>query len=134
MRQLRKWRDVLIEDLAADHDAAVGFLQAVLADYQIYEDPAALMSALRAVMDAQGGISELAKQTGINPQTLLEVLSCEVAPRVDMLVTILTALGYRLSIEPMENENFRSECVDVDTRVALSEDIKPNMALAPDNK
>ena len=39
MRQLRKWRDVLIEDLTADHDAAIVFLQAVLEDYQIYGDP-----------------------------------------------------------------------------------------------
>ena len=134
MRKLRKWRDVLIEELTADHEAAIGFLQAVLEDYQIYGDPAALVSALRAVIDAQSGISELAKRTGMDPQTLLEVLSCEAAPRVDMLVTILTALGCRLSIEPLENEDFRSARVGVDTRVALSEGIKPNMALATDNK
>ena len=134
MRKLRKWRDVLIEEFTADHEAAIGFLQAVLADYQIYGDPAALVSALRAVIDAQGGISELAKRTGMDPQTLLEVLSCEAAPRVDMLVTILTALGCRLSIEPLENEDFRSARVGVDTRVAPSEGIKPNMALATDNK
>ena len=134
MRKLRKWRDVLIEEFTADHKAAIGFLQAVLEDYQIYGDPAALVSALRAVIDAQGGISELAKRTGMDPQTLLEVLSCEAAPRVDMLVTILTALGCRLSIEPLENEDFRSARVGVDTRVAPSEGIKPNMALATDNK
>ena len=134
MRKLRKWRDVLIEELTADHEAAIGFLQAVLEDYQIYGDPAALVSALRAVIDAQSGISELAKRTGMDPQTLLEVLSCEAAPRVDMLVTILTALGCRLSIEPLENEDFRSARVGVDTRVAPSEGIKPNMALATDNK
>ena len=59
MRQLRKWRDVLIEDLATDPEAAIGFLQAVLADYQIYGDPAALVSALRAAIDAQGGSRSL---------------------------------------------------------------------------
>jgi len=134
MRKLRKWRDVLIEDLAADHGAAVGFLQAVLADYQVYGDPAALMSALRAVIDAQGGISELAKRTGMDTQMFLEVLSCESAPRVDMLVTILTALGCRLSIEPLENENFRSARIGVDTRVAPPEPVKPDPALATDNK
>ena len=134
MRKLRKWRDVLIEDLTADHDAAIGFLQAVLADYQIYEDPAALVNALRAVIDAQGGISELAKQTGMEPQVFLEALSCETAPRVDMLVTILTALGCRLSIERLENEDFRSECVSVDSRVATPEGVKPDMVPATDNK
>ena len=134
MRKLRKWRDVLIEELTADHDAAIGFLQAVLADYQTYGDPAALVSALRAVIDAQGGISELAKQTGMDSRTLLEVLSCEAAPRADMLVTILTALGCRLTIEPIENEDFRSANVGVDTQVAPPEGIKPDMALTTDNK
>ena len=134
MRKLRKWRDVLIEDLAADHDAAIGFLQAVLADYQIYGDFGALVSALRAVIDAQGGISELAKQTGIDSQTLLEVLSCDTAPHVDMLVTILAALGCRLSIESMEDKDFRSARVGVDTWVAPPENIEPDSALATDNK
>lgn len=134
MRQLRKWRDVLIEDLAIDHEAAIGFLQAVLADYQIYKDPAALVSALRAVVDAKGGVSELAKQTGMDPQTLLEVLSCEAAPRVDMLITILTALGCRLSIERIENEDARSVSVAMDTTVMPSDGIKSDMPVATDNK
>ena len=134
MRKLRKWRDVLIEDLAADHEAAIGFLQAVLADYQIYGGTGALVSALRAVIDAQGGISKLAKKTGMDPQTLLEMLSCEAAPRVDMLVTILTALGCQLSIEPIENKDFRSAHIGVDTQVAPPEVLKPDTALATDNK
>ena len=134
MRQLRKWRDVLIEELTADRDAVIGFLQAVLEDYQIYRDPAALVSALRAVIEAQGGVSELAKRTGMDTQMLIEVLSCEAAPRVDMLVTILTAFGCRLSIERLENEDFRSARVDVETRVTPPEGIKPDMALATDNK
>jgi DNA-binding phage protein len=134
VRKLRKWRDVLVEEFTADHEAAIGFLQAVLADYQIYGDPAALVSALQAVIDAQGGIPELAKQTGMDPQTLLEVLSCEAAPRVDMLVAILTALGCRLSIEPLENRDFHSASDGVDTRVAPPKDIKPDMARATDNK
>jgi hypothetical protein len=65
---------------------------------------------------------------------LCSTLSCEAAPRVDMLVTILTALGCRLSIEPLKNEDFRSARVGVDTRVAPSEGIKPDMAFATDNK
>ncbi len=134
MRKLRKWRDVLIEELTDDHEATVGFLQAVLADYQIYGDPAALGSALRAVIDAKGGISELAKRTETDPQTLLEVLSSEAAPRVDRLVTILTALGCRLSIESLESEDLRPARVGVDAPVAPPEGIKPDTTLATDNK
>ena len=134
MRKLRKWRDVLIEDLTADHEAAIEFLQAVLVDYQTYGDSAALMSALQAVIDAQGGIPELTKQTGMDPQTLLDALSGEAAPRVDMLLTILAALGYRLSIEPLENTDFHSARVGVDTRIAPPKGIKPDMARVTENK
>ncbi len=86
VRQLRKWRDVPIEELIADHDATIGFLQAVFADYQRYRDPAALVSAFRAVIDAQSGIAEFAKQTGIDSQLLLDMLAGKIAPRVDMLI------------------------------------------------
>ena len=134
MRKLRKWRDVLIEDLTADHEAAIEFLQAVLVDYQTYGDSAALMSALQAVIDAQGGIPELTKQTGMDPQTLLDALSGEAAPRVDMLLTILAALGYRLSIEPLENTDLHSARVGVDTRIAPPKGIKPDMARVTENK
>ena len=70
----------------------------------------------------------------MDPQTLLEALSCEAAPRVDILVTILTALGCRLSIERLENEDFHSAPVGMDTRIAPPEGINPNMALATDTK
>ncbi|MDE0398194.1 MAG: hypothetical protein OXL96_10355 [Candidatus Poribacteria bacterium] len=101
MRKYRKWRDILIEQLAADPTAAIGFLQAVMEDYQVFRNSAAVVSAVQAVIESQGGIAEIAKRASIDPQTLTEVLSSEDAPRVDTLTTILTALGYRLSIEPL---------------------------------
>ena len=42
---------LLIEELTDDREAAIGFLQAVLADYPTYKDPTALVSALRAVIE-----------------------------------------------------------------------------------
>ncbi|MDE0427910.1 MAG: hypothetical protein OXN25_23885 [Candidatus Poribacteria bacterium] len=134
MRKLRKWHDVLIEDLTADREAAIGFLQAVLQDYQIYRNPAALVSALRIVIDAQGGIPKLAKQTEMDPQTLSEVFSYEKPPRLDMLITILTALGCRLSIEPLENKDFCSTSVGIHTRIAPPEGSKSDTALAIDSE
>ena len=101
MRKYRKWRDILIEQLAADPTAAIGFLQAVMEDYQVFWNSVAVVSAVQAVIESQGGIAEIAKRASIDPQTLTEVLSSEDAPRVDTLTTILTALGYRLSIEPL---------------------------------
>jgi DNA-binding phage protein len=104
MREMRNWREYLIERLAADREEAIGFLQAVMEDYQVFRDPAAVVSAVQAVIESQGGIAEVAKRTSTDPQTLTEVLSSEDAPRVDTLTTILTALGCRLSIEPLVEE------------------------------
>ncbi|MDE0681823.1 MAG: hypothetical protein OXI63_02800 [Candidatus Poribacteria bacterium] len=104
MREMRNWREYLIERLAADTEEAIGFLQAVMEDYQVFRNSAAVVSAVQAVIESQGGIAEIAKRASMDPQTLTEVLSSEDAPRVDTLTTILTALGYRLSIEPLVEE------------------------------
>ena len=104
MRKLRTWREHLIERLAADREEAIGFLQAILEDYQVFGNPAAVMSAIQAVVESQGGVTEVAKRTGMDPKTLTKVLSNQDAPRVDTLRTILTALGCRLSIEPLTEE------------------------------
>ena len=109
MRKYRKWRDILIEQLAADPTAAIGFLQAVMEDYQVFGNPTALVSAVQAVVESQGGIAKVAKRTSMDPQTLTKMLSSEDAPRVDTLRTILTALACRLSIEPLTDEKTISE-------------------------
>ncbi|MCY4552370.1 MAG: helix-turn-helix domain-containing protein [Candidatus Poribacteria bacterium] len=134
MRKHRKWRDILIEQLAADPTAAIGFLQAVMEDYQVFRNSAAVVSAVQAVIESQGGIAEVAKRTGMDSQTLTEVLSSEDAPRIDTLTTILTALGCRLSIDPLKAEDCGVEHSGVDTSVAPIEGTKPEMALATDNK
>ena len=102
MREMRNWREYLIERLAADREEAIGFLQAVMEDYQVFGNPAAVVSAVQVVIESQGGIAEVAKRAAMDPQTLTKVLSSENLPRVDTLRTILTALGCRLSIEPLK--------------------------------
>ena len=134
MRKYRKWRDILIEQLAADREEAIGFLQAVMEDYQVFRNSAAVVSAVQAVIEAQGGIAEVAKRASMDSQTLTEVLSSEDTPRVDTLATILPALGCRLSIEPLKSEDCGVEHSGVDTSVAPIEGTKPEMALATDNK
>ena len=86
------------------------------------------------VAESQGGISKLAKQTGIDIQILSKVFSCEDVPRMDILATIFTVLGCRLSIEPLGAEGCSAENVGVDASVAPVEGVKPDIALATDNK
>ena len=134
MRKYRKWRDILIEQLAADPPAAINFLQAVMEDYQVFGNPAAVVSAVQAVIESQGGVEELAKRTAIAPETLSKILSSEEAPHLDTFATILKALGCRLSIEPLKAEDCGAERAGVDTSVAPIEGIKSEMILSGDNK
>lgn len=105
MRELRTWTEYLIERFAADKEEAIGFLHAVMEEYQIHGNPAAVVGALHTVVASQGGISELAKKMDIEPRILSEILSSDEPPRIDTLRIILNALGCRLSIEPVAAAN-----------------------------
>ena len=103
MKELRTWTEYLIGRFAADKEEAMGFLHAVMEEYQIHGNPAAVVGALHTVIASQGGISEFAKKTDIEPQVLSEILSSDEPLRIDTLRTILNAFGCRLSIEPANN-------------------------------
>jgi len=60
------------------------------------EDPAAFLQALRNVTEAMGGISKIAKRTGLNRQQLYRTLSSEGNPELRSLTKILDASGVRL--------------------------------------
>ena len=104
MRKMRTWRECLIEQLA-DHKSAIAYLQAILEDYQIYKRPAAVQRSLLTVIEAQGGIVELAEQVNMDPQVLSKMISDENTPLIEALGIVLKALGYQLSIQPIKLED-----------------------------
>lgn len=112
MRKFRKWHDYLIERLAADKEEAIGYLDVALEEYQEDGDTSFFLQGIKTVVEAQGGISELAKKTHISPDALEKVLSSDKAPHVDTLGIILNALGCRLSIVPIKAEKPCSELAD----------------------
>ena len=134
MREMRNWREYLIERLTTDREEAIGFLQAVMEDYQVFGNPAAVVSAVQVVVESQGGTAEVAKRTAMAPETLSKILSSQEAPHLDTFATILKALGCRLSIEPLKAEDCGAEHSGVDTSAVPIEGTKPEMALATDNK
>ncbi|RKU06939.1 hypothetical protein C6501_17915 [Candidatus Poribacteria bacterium] len=104
MRKFRKWHDYLIERLAADKEEAIGYLNIALEEYQQDNDTPFFLKGIKTVVEAQIGISELAKRTHMSPDALLKILSSDKAPHIDTLGTILNALGCRLSIVPLETD------------------------------
>ena len=114
MRKMRTLREYLIERLV-DKERAIGYLRAILDDYQIYWERPVVLRALQTVVEAQGGISKVAKQVDMDPQLLSKVLSNKDTPLIDALGIVLKALGYQLSIKPLESENPNLETDTVQT-------------------
>ncbi|RKU06941.1 hypothetical protein C6501_17925 [Candidatus Poribacteria bacterium] len=108
MKKFRTLHEFLMEELA-DQEEAIGYLNVALEEYQQDSDTPFFLKGIKTVVEAQIGISELAKRTHMSPDALLKVLSSDKAPHVDTLGTILNALGCRLSIESLETENSCSE-------------------------
>lgn len=104
MRKMRTWRECLIEDLA-DREEAIHYLQAILDDYYRFGQTLIVREALKTVIEAQGGISKLTQHTDISSQTLETALSNTDTPLIDALGVVLNALGYRLSIQPIADED-----------------------------
>ena len=108
MTKMGIWREYLIEKLA-DRESAINYLQAILEDYQIFEDSKVVLRSLHTVVEAQGGFSELAKQADMNPEILKKKITDVETPLIDALTTVLKALGYQLSIQPIDPENLNHE-------------------------
>ena len=71
---MRTWRECLIEQIN-DPIKAIAYLQAILEDYQIYKNPAVVQRSLQTVVEAQGGVSKLAKRVEIEPEVLSNIIS-----------------------------------------------------------
>ena len=108
MRKMRTYREYLI-DVFTDRDEAIGHLQVALEDYQINGATDIFPFLLETVVEAQGGVAALAKETDTNPQILSDALTSDDTPLIDRLGTVLKALGYQLSIEPLEVQNLNPE-------------------------
>jgi probable addiction module antidote protein len=101
MSKLRKFKDALLEDLK-DPQYAQTYLSVALEEYEKDKDVSSFLTALRDVVEANGGITKLAKKTHLNRQSLYKSLSAEGDPKLNTVETILNGLGYRLSVVPFE--------------------------------
>jgi len=101
MRKMGNFRDYLSTRLQDPQEAAA-YLKMALEEYEKDGNAEAFLLALRSVVEAMGGISELAKRTNLNRQNLYRALSGKGNPKWSTLGTILGGLGFRLSIEPNE--------------------------------
>ena len=90
----RKYQDSLIEALCDPREAAA-YLDAALEE----GDRAVFLVAIRNVIRALGGMTHIARETGLNRENLYRVLSEEGNPELASLEKLLKSLGLRLSVE-----------------------------------
>ena len=92
MREMGNWREYQIRRLANDQETAIDYLQLTLEEYLADGDLTFFLKEFRVFIASQGGVSELSKRTGIDTETLLNMLSNEGPPRLDTFQTLLNAL------------------------------------------
>ncbi len=95
----KEWRNTL-----TDSDYTRVFLDVALEEYEKDGDTEAFLLSLRDVTEAQGGIGKLAERTNLNRQNLYKALSEKGNPRLETIGAILHGLGFRLSVEPVKDE------------------------------
>ncbi|MCY4402853.1 MAG: hypothetical protein OXD54_09785 [Candidatus Poribacteria bacterium] len=107
------WREFMIEQLAEEEDMS-GYLSAIMEEYQTHGNASVIQIALESIVEAKGGIAEVAKKFDIDIDVLSDVLTSTEAPRINTLRTVLNALGCRLSIASLDDIN-----IDITADVAI---------------
>ena len=131
MREMGDWREYLMERLA-DSENAINYLDVSLEEYQVDGDTDFFLIGIRNVVEAQGGVSTFAERTGLEQETLIELLSNGAAPRIDTFNTIFKALGCRLSIKPQEDANPTHDVKNEDYSPAPQESVKSGLGTPTD--
>ncbi|MEL6929706.1 MAG: addiction module antidote protein, partial [Cyanobacteria bacterium J06600_6] len=78
-----------------DPDEAREYLNAALED----ENPEVFLLALRDVVEAKSSMSEVAKGTNRNRESLYKTLSEKGNPQLNSVKSILSNLGFKLAVE-----------------------------------
>ena len=126
MKSYGTWDVFMVEQLK-EKEKVVGFLDAIIEEYQIHRDLAIIQFALQYVVEAQGGIFELAKQIDIEPDILSEVLDNTKTPRINTLRTILSTLGCCSALAALENVNTAVDIAAEESAAARIETANPNL-------
>jgi len=88
--------EAVVRRLRENPTFAVEYLKAALEDA---DEPKVLLTALRRVAEARGGVAKVAKAAGIERESLYRALSPRGNPRLSTLVAVTKAVGLRLTVE-----------------------------------
>jgi probable addiction module antidote protein len=92
----------VIDRFKENPQEADAYLRVALEEFEESGKTEHLLLALRTVAEAQGGVPELARRIDMEKMTLYKALSEKGNPRLSTINAILKGLGYRLSLQPIE--------------------------------
>ena len=100
MREMGNWREYQIKRLANDQESAIDYLELTLEEYLADGDLLFFLKELRVFIASQGGVVEICERTGMDTETLLDMLSNEDAKQLlDTFNSLLNTLKSRPAIE-----------------------------------
>jgi len=97
------WDEFMQEQLAKSPEEILLYLDVSLEEYEKDGDIDALLLAIRRVAEVKGGMTELARKTGLSRQNLYKIFSHKISPRFENIIKILNALGYTFAIKKVVN-------------------------------
>lgn len=88
-------KEGLFENLQ-DPEFAAEYFNATLED----GDMGVILLAVKNLVEAKGGMSKIAKETGLNRESLYRALSEDGNPKISTFYKILNAVGMKLLVSP----------------------------------
>lgn len=107
--EYRTLDEVIIEHFHDNPQEISQFIETIIEEQEKEPDEYVLLSSLRNVIDAQGGLSELAHKTGIAETELETALSEHGMKALKHFRQILEAFGYTLAFKPVEQMQAEQE-------------------------
>ncbi len=100
-RMSRRWDDFMGEELA-DPARAQAYLEVAIEEFREGGNVEEFLDALGQLAKARGGMSQIARRTGLNRESLYRTLSRHGNPQFRTVLGVIAALGMRVKIEQAE--------------------------------
>lgn len=96
--------DAVVELFREDPELAIQMLNDILED----GDQGELLTTLRQLTKAFGGLPKVAEQAQLNKTQIYRMLSETGNPELSSIRAVLKAMGFRLSIQPIQHGGVRA--------------------------
>ena len=99
MKKYQNLDEVTLEMFKENPALVDEYLNVIIEDYNEFGDDKALLSSLRIVAEAKGGVAKVAKEAAIDRESLYRLFRGNIVPKVDTFRKILKGLGFSLALQ-----------------------------------